>query len=79
MTILSKPRSLKVWVWLCNQKSSQHCCRYNVSCGQYIGEMARYLLAAPPSSLDTAHSVRLMFGTVYRTDYWPLDTTALYR
>ena len=46
-----------------------------MSCGQYIGEMARYLLAAPPSSLDTAHSVRLMFGTVYRTDYWPLDTT----
>jgi len=46
------------------------CVRYNVSCGQYIGEMARYLLAAPPSSLDTTHSVRLMFGNGLRPDIW---------
>ncbi|KAL4794404.1 hypothetical protein BDV19DRAFT_399406 [Aspergillus venezuelensis] len=36
----------------------------------YVGEAARYLLAAPPSELDRAHRVRLMYGNGLRPDVW---------
>ncbi|KAL4945107.1 hypothetical protein BDV06DRAFT_219638 [Aspergillus oleicola] len=36
----------------------------------YVGEAARYLLAAPPSELDKAHRVRLMYGNGLRPDVW---------
>jgi acyl-CoA synthetase (AMP-forming)/AMP-acid ligase II len=36
----------------------------------YVGETARYLLAAPPSSLDKTHNVRCMFGNGLRSDVW---------
>ncbi|KAG4432586.1 hypothetical protein IFR05_011943 [Cadophora sp. M221] len=36
----------------------------------YVGETARYLLAAPPSPLDKAHNVRCMFGNGLRPDVW---------
>jgi acyl-CoA synthetase (AMP-forming)/AMP-acid ligase II len=36
----------------------------------YVGETARYLLAAPPSPLDKAHNVRCMYGNGLRPDVW---------
>jgi len=36
----------------------------------YVGETARYLLAAPPSPLDKAHNVRAMYGNGLRPDVW---------
>ncbi|KAL2811765.1 hypothetical protein BJX63DRAFT_433115 [Aspergillus granulosus] len=36
----------------------------------YVGEAARYLLAAPPSPLDKEHRVRLMYGNGLRPDIW---------
>lgn len=36
----------------------------------YVGETARYLLAAPPSPLDRAHNVRAMYGNGLRPDVW---------
>lgn len=36
----------------------------------YVGETARYLLAAPPSPLDKQHKVRLMYGNGLRPDVW---------
>lgn len=36
----------------------------------YVGETARYLLAAPPSPLDKDHSLKCMFGNGLRPDVW---------
>lgn len=36
----------------------------------YVGETARYLLAAPPSPLDRQHNVVAMFGNGLRPDVW---------
>ncbi|POS87800.1 hypothetical protein EPUL_000275, partial [Erysiphe pulchra] len=36
----------------------------------YVGEIARYLLAVPPSSLDSTHKVKGMFGNGLRPDVW---------
>ncbi len=36
----------------------------------YVGETARYLLAAPPSALDREHKVRCMYGNGLRPDVW---------
>jgi acyl-CoA synthetase (AMP-forming)/AMP-acid ligase II len=36
----------------------------------YVGETARYLLAAPPSPQDRNHNVRGMFGNGLRPDVW---------
>jgi acyl-CoA synthetase (AMP-forming)/AMP-acid ligase II len=36
----------------------------------YVGETARYLLAAPPSPLDKGHNVRCMYGNGLRPDVW---------
>ena len=36
----------------------------------YVGETARYLLAAPPSPLDKEHKVRCMWGNGLRPDVW---------
>ncbi|OJD17262.1 hypothetical protein AJ78_02644 [Emergomyces pasteurianus Ep9510] len=36
----------------------------------YVGETARYLLAAPPSPLDRSHKVRCMYGNGLRPDVW---------
>lgn len=36
----------------------------------YVGETARYLLAAPPSPLDRQHRVRVMYGNGLRPDVW---------
>ncbi|EQC32515.1 hypothetical protein SDRG_09841 [Saprolegnia diclina VS20] len=37
---------------------------------QYIGEMCRYLLNAPPSALDRQHHVRMAVGNGLRPDIW---------
>ncbi|KAF7591201.1 hypothetical protein BBP40_001860 [Aspergillus hancockii] len=36
----------------------------------YVGEAARYLLAAPPSPEDRQHRVRCMYGNGLRPDVW---------
>lgn len=36
----------------------------------YIGELARYLLAAPPSPADTDHSIRMFHGLGMKKDVW---------
>lgn len=36
----------------------------------YVGETARYLLAAPKSPLDRQHRVKVMFGNGLRPDVW---------
>ncbi|MCJ1481098.1 hypothetical protein MMC06_001254 [Schaereria dolodes] len=36
----------------------------------YVGETARYLLAAPPSPLDKEHKIRCMHGNGLRPDVW---------
>nr|POE59112.1 glucokinase [Quercus suber] len=36
----------------------------------YVGETARYLLAAPPSPLDRGHKLKLMYGNGLRPDVW---------
>ena len=40
------------------------------TCIQYVGEMCRYLLSAPPSDRDKDHSVRLALGNGMRPDVW---------
>lgn len=37
---------------------------------QYVGELARYLLNAPPSPLDKQHNVRMVWGNGIRPDVW---------
>ena len=36
----------------------------------YVGETARYLLAAPPSPLDKDHNLKAMYGNGMRPDVW---------
>ena len=40
------------------------------TCIQYVGEMCRYLLSAPPSSRDRDHCVTKAFGNGMRPDVW---------
>lgn len=40
--------------------------------GQYIGEMCRYILAVPPSPVDTKHRLRLILGNGVRPNVWKL-------
>ncbi len=42
----------------------------NAKCFVYVGETARYLLAAPPSPLDKAHKLKAMYGNGMRPDVW---------
>ncbi|KAK9418907.1 putative Fatty-acyl-CoA synthase [Seiridium unicorne] len=37
---------------------------------QYVGELCRYLLNAPPSKLDKGHKVRMAWGNGMRADVW---------
>ncbi|MGJ4930518.1 long-chain-acyl-CoA synthetase [Bradyrhizobium sp. HKCCYLS2038] len=43
---------------------------YDCTLVQYIGELCRYLLAAPPTELDRAHRLRLACGNGLRGDVW---------
>ena len=40
------------------------------TCFVYVGETARYLLAAPPGPYDRDHRVRCMYGNGLRPDVW---------
>ena len=44
--------------------------KYDVTIVQYIGELCRYLLSAPPRDDDANHSVRLAMGNGLRPDVW---------
>ncbi|MGC2085557.1 MAG: AMP-binding protein, partial [Bradyrhizobium sp.] len=44
--------------------------RFDCTLFQYIGELCRYLLKAPPSELDRAHRLRLACGNGLRGDVW---------
>ena len=46
------------------------CVRYRVTAFQYIGELCRYLLNAPPSPNERGHSVRAVIGNGLRPDIW---------
>ncbi|KAI1427197.1 fatty acid transporter [Xylaria sp. FL1777] len=37
---------------------------------QYVGELCRYLVNAPPSPLDRGHNVRMAWGNGMRPDVW---------
>lgn len=44
--------------------------KYECTVIQYIGELCRYLLAAPPSPYDKNHKVRIAIGNGLRPDIW---------
>jgi fatty-acyl-CoA synthase len=44
--------------------------RFDCTLFQYVGELCRYLLKAPPSGLDRAHRLRLACGNGLRGDVW---------
>lgn len=46
------------------------CIKYKCTSAQYIGELCRFLLLAPPKPEDTRHTVRLMFGIGLRPQIW---------
>ncbi len=46
------------------------CVKYDVTATQYIGEIARFLLATPPSEYDKSHKVRIMFGNGLKPQIW---------
>jgi fatty-acyl-CoA synthase len=47
------------------------CARHEATVFQYIGELCRYLLAAPPSADEARHRVRLAIGNGLRAELWP--------
>ncbi|KAF2097327.1 long-chain fatty acid transporter-like protein [Rhizodiscina lignyota] len=42
----------------------------NANIIQYVGELCRYLLNAPPSPLDKVHNVKMAWGNGMRPDVW---------
>ena len=52
------------------QKFWDDCVRYRVTVFQYIGELCRYLVNAPPSPSERAHTVRAVIGNGLRPDIW---------
>ncbi|MCC6779954.1 MAG: long-chain-acyl-CoA synthetase [Hyphomicrobiales bacterium] len=44
--------------------------RWDCTCFQYIGELCRYLLNAPPSPKEHGHRLRLACGNGLRADVW---------
>jgi fatty-acyl-CoA synthase len=44
--------------------------RWDCTLFQYIGELCRYLLKAPPSEFETQHRLRLICGNGLRGDIW---------
>jgi fatty-acyl-CoA synthase len=44
--------------------------RFDCTLFQYIGELCRYLLKAPPSEFEAAHRLRLACGNGLRGDIW---------
>ncbi|HEX2592440.1 MAG TPA: long-chain-acyl-CoA synthetase [Rhizomicrobium sp.] len=48
------------------------CYRYRATCFQYIGELCRYLLNAPPHPHERDHQIRVITGNGLRAEIWPL-------
>lgn len=46
------------------------CIKYNVTAIGYVGELCRYLVNQPESSLDKRHKVKIMIGNGLRPDVW---------
>eukprot|EP01061_Rhynchopus_euleeides_P028583 TRINITY_DN465_c0_g2_i1.p2 TRINITY_DN465_c0_g2~~TRINITY_DN465_c0_g2_i1.p2 ORF type:complete len:648 (+),score=318.42 TRINITY_DN465_c0_g2_i1:234-2177(+) len=46
------------------------CKKYNVTCMQYIGELCRYLLAAPATEEAKDHRIRIAVGNGLRPEIW---------
>jgi len=44
--------------------------KYGATMFEYIGELARYLLNAPPSPLDRGHKIRAITGNGLRPEIW---------
>jgi acyl-CoA synthetase (AMP-forming)/AMP-acid ligase II len=44
--------------------------KYKATIIQYVGELCRYLVNAPPGPLDRAHSVKMAWGNGMRPDVW---------
>ena len=49
--------------------------RWDCTLFQYIGELCRYLVKAPPSEFETRHRLRLACGNGLRGDIWPAFQT----
>jgi fatty-acyl-CoA synthase len=47
------------------------CAKYRPTFFQYIGELCRYLLNAPPHPLERAHHLRKIIGNGLRPEIWP--------
>ncbi|HEY0266161.1 MAG TPA: AMP-binding protein, partial [Rhizomicrobium sp.] len=45
--------------------------KYRATMFEYIGELCRYLLNAPPSPLERGHAVRAITGNGLRPEIWP--------
>ena len=45
--------------------------RWDCTCFQYIGELCRYLVNAPPHPNERSHRLRLACGNGLRPDVWP--------
>jgi fatty-acyl-CoA synthase len=48
------------------------CFRYKATFFQYIGELCRYLLNAPPAAHERDHSIRAITGNGLRPEIWPI-------
>ena len=49
----------------------EDCVKYQATQFQYIGELCRYLLNAPPHPLEQKHSLRVVMGNGLRPEIWP--------
>lgn len=49
---------------------SRDCVKFQCTSMQYIGELARYCLAAPPSDYDSSMRLNTAFGNGMRADVW---------
>ncbi len=47
------------------------CKKYGATQFQYIGELCRYLLNAPPHPLERKHKLRVIMGNGLRPEIWP--------
>jgi acyl-CoA synthetase (AMP-forming)/AMP-acid ligase II len=48
----------------------KECIQYNCTAFIYVGEICRFLVNQPPSSLDRQHKVRKAFGNGLRANIW---------
>ncbi len=46
------------------------CRRHGATAAQYVGEMCRFLLTAPPSEDDAAHGLRVCYGIGMSKHVW---------